>query len=338
MSFGSGFSNNIDDIFKIFDNDFNYNKYNPIISEYVKELLKHNYRDTEIPNLEGDLKPEDFLLKTIQFLFEFPSYFDEILIEILTEELVQNKLIVSQILDFLNKSKMQWQYISLLATISLIDIEFTRDYQTDIINIYNHPRYDLQLIAERILDRLDIDFDNLYIPNTLKIPLTYTIKLNYKPELVISDKTRMKRLDQTGYLRTTNDPLEYCHLYVNEISMISRESGFEKVNIAYRIMNLGNANFTQPSWYRGLSEKEIRNIYKHKFDLKTSYKRPQYQKVWCGLMMVLKELLDLNIISYDLAYFIGDNFDESISQIQVQPKPLFMPSILKKIIMHRMQR
>ncbi|SFH81845.1 NACHT domain-containing protein [Halpernia frigidisoli] len=330
VNFGNGFSNNIDDIFKIFDNDFTYNKYHPVISEYLKELLKNSYRNTDIPDLEGNLEPEDFLLKTIQFLFEFPSYFDEILIEILAEELVQIKSIVTQILAFLNKSKMEWQYISLLATISLVDVEFTRNYQNGILNIYNHPRFDLHLIAERILDRLNFDYASLNRPNTLKIPLTYTIELNYKPELVISDKIRMKRLDQTGYLRNTNDPLEYCHLYLNEISKISRESGFEKVNIAYRIMNLGNSNFTQPSWYRGLSEKEIRDIYEYKFDLKISYKRPQYQKVWCGLMMVLKELLDLEIISYELAFVIGDNFDESISQIQVQPKPLFIPSILKK--------
>lgn len=328
-SYGNGILDKLDDVLKIIDSDFSYKKYFPNVKEYTTELLKLNYKDIIIPTLQGNLEDKNFLTDVIIFLTGFPSHFDEILIEILTEELENCQSIVEDVLNLLKESKSDLQFISLLSMISLINEEFTKKYKDDILLFFNHVRLDIHIIASRILERLGIDYENSYIPFNGSIPFTYIMEFEYKPELVLSNEERMKRLDKTGYLRPTSDPLEYCHLYKNEIKYISRASGFNMVNIAHRIMQFGENDFVQPDWYKGLSEKEIRDIYEHKFDLKISYRRPQYQKVWKGMMMVLKELLDLGKISYELVYFIANNFDESTFKLQIEPKPNFISPILK---------
>ena len=328
-SYGDGILDKLDDVLKIIDNDFSYKKYFPNVKEYTTKLLKLNYNDIIIPNLQGNLEDKNFLTDVIIFLMGFPSHFDQILIEILTEELENCQNIVEDVLILLKERKLDFQFISLLSMISLINEEFTKKFKGDILSFFNHSRLDIHIIASRILDRLKIDYEYIYIPFKGSIPFTYTMDFEYKPELVLSSEERMKRLDKTGYLRDTCDPLEYCHLYKNEIKYISRDSGINMVNITLRIMQLGENDFVQPNWYKGLSEKEIRDIYDHKFDLKVSYRRPQYQKVWKGMMMVLKELLDLGKISYEVAYFIANNFDESTFKIQIDQKPNFISSILK---------
>ncbi|MDY3318732.1 hypothetical protein PG637_04845 [Riemerella anatipestifer] len=328
-SYGNGVLDKLDDILKIIDNDFSYKKYFPNVKEYTTELLKLDYKDTIIPILQGNLEDKKFLIDFIIFLMGFPSHFDEILIEVLTEELENCQSIIDGVLNSLKQSKSDMQFISLLSMISLINQEFTKKYIDDILLFLNHTRLDIHIISNRILERLKIDYEYAYIPFKGSIPFTYTMEFEYKPELVLSSEERMKRLDKTRHLRVTNDPLEYCYLYKNEIKYISRDSGFNVVNIAHRIIQLGENDFVQPDWYKGLSEKEIRDIYEYKFDLRISYRRPQYQKVWKGMMMVLKELLDLGKISYGLAYFVANSFDESTFKIQIEPKPNFISSILK---------
>jgi hypothetical protein len=325
----SGIISIMHEILSLIDNDFSFSDYYSSMESYKNELLKTHYTELNIPNVDGNLSENDFLRMTLTFLMEFPTGFDDLIFETLIEEFNENRSLIEKILNYLYNEKYDYQFIKLLSGISLKDLIFVKKYEAKIIELLNHSRFDIHRIAIRILKRLNVNYKILSNLKTKEIPLTYKLIIDYKPELLISEKERMKRLNKTGYLRETNDALEYCNLYISEIKVLSEETGFEIINIANRIVLSGNISFKTPVWYENLSEKQIRDMYEHRFDLKISYKRPRYQKVWAGLMMVVKELWELGLIDRSLANYISNSFDESTYLFRPSEKPKFISSIIK---------
>ncbi|MFH6935243.1 hypothetical protein [Flavobacterium sp. FlaQc-30] len=322
--------NVVHEILALIDDDFSFSSYYDILESYKNELLKTHYNESTTPNIDGNLSNEDFFYETIKFLIGFPTNFDDVIFEIFIEELDKNKKIIEKILNHLYHEKYDYQFIKLLSAISLKDLKFVKSYETNVIEFLNHSRFDIHRIAVRILERLQINYKKLFNRKTTQIPLAYKLEFEYKPELVVSEKEKIKRLNKTGYLRETNDPIEYCNLYKLEIKTLSKGTGFQIINLATRIVDLGDKFLNQPDWYKNLSEKEIRDIYKHRFDLKVSYRRPRYQKVWAGLMIVVKELWELNLIDRSHANFLSNQFDENLYFVKPEMKPSFISSIIKE--------
>lgn len=319
----------VDEIFKLIDKNFNYDEYYKFIKEYKEQIINIHLKDYPTPTIVGDASDYEFLKKIILFLSEIPSGFDDILFEILNEEFDRNKLLIKDVLEQFYNSKLYFKFIKLLSILSINNIDFVSSYRDKVIMLFNNERYDIHSISLKILDRLKIDYKSLLIEKNREVPFIYKMEIPYQPEIVISDEQRMERLGKTGFLRMTNDPLEFCHLYIPDIKEISRISGFSKINIAHRIKSLGEKYYREPDWLKGLSEEEIRNIYEYKLYLKIPYKRPQYQKVWQGLMMVLKELWELEILDRGTADFISNSFDEKIFFISPIKKPDFINPIIK---------
>lgn len=318
-----------DEVFRLIDKDFNYDEYYNLLKEYKEQIINIHIKDDDVPIIIGSISDDEFTKKIILFLSEIPSGFDDILFEILNEEFDRNVLLVKDILEEFFNNEFYDKFIKLLSILSINKIDFVLPYHDKIIELFNSERYDIHSISLKILDKLGIDYKSLFNERVKDIPFIYKMEIPYQPEIVISDEQRMCRLDKTGFLRSTNDPLEFCHLYLDDIKEISKLSGFGVINIAHRIKDLGEKNYVEPVWFKGLSEKEMRDIYEYKFELKIPYKRPQYQKVWCGLMIVLKELWELDIIDRGLADFISNSFDEEIHLIEPIKKPDFIKSIIK---------
>ncbi|MFL0122953.1 hypothetical protein V2611_14250, partial [Tenacibaculum maritimum] len=319
----------LDRIFRLVGNNFSYEKYYPLIKEYKDLILQIHFKEQNIPSINGNSSDEDLLKNLLLFLIEIPSGYDDIIFEILIEEFQYNHSLIEKILEELYNNEFFLRYIKFLSGISLVNLKFVSGYVSEVTSLFNSYRYDIHNVSKRILERLAINYEAIFEPKTTSIPIVYKLEILHNPEIIISDKERMERLDETGHLRKTDDPLEYCHLYLSEIKKLSQEADIEIINIATRVKNLGEKNYKEPSWLKGLSEKEIRDIYEYKFELKTSYKRPQYQKVWCGLMMVLKELWELGLIDRGLADNISNSFDEHTFLIKPVKKPEFIPSIIK---------
>ncbi len=323
-------SSSIDKIFKLIDDEFDYNSYYVFIENYKNQLLKTHYENIECPSIDGSVSNDTFFLHFILFIIEFPNDIDEILIEILLEEYMKEKTFINILLKSLLEKQYEFTYLKILSAISLIEIDFVKQHQENLINLLNHSNFQLHSLSVKLLKKLGLDYKSLFISKTKQLPFIYKMEYDYKPELLISEVEKMDRINRKGYLRDTNDPIEYCNLYLAEIKLLSEETGFSIVNIASRIMMLGDKNWNKDNWYSNLSENRIRDIYEHKFELKISYKRPRYQKVWIGLMIVLKELWELNIIDRGLANYLSKSFDENCYFIKAQKKPRFVKSIIKK--------
>jgi len=323
-------SSSIDKIFKLIDNEFDNNSYYVFIENYKNQLLKTHFEDIDCPSVDGNINNDAFFLSFFLFLVEFPTDIDEILIEILLEEYTKEKTFINILLKSLFENQYEFTYLKMLSAISLIETDFVKQHQENVINLLNHSNFQLHSLSVKLLEKLGLDYKSLFISKTSQLPFSYKIEYDYKPELLISEKEKMDRINRKGYLRDTNDPIEYCNLYRTEIKLLSEETGFAIVNIASRIMMLGDKNWNKNTWYSNLPESEIRDIYENKFELKISYKRPRYQKVWIGLMIVLKELWELKIIDRGLANYLSKAFDENCYFIKVEKRPKFIKSIIKK--------
>ncbi|WP_339841630.1 ATP-binding protein [uncultured Maribacter sp.] len=320
--------NTIDDIFKIIDPKFSYDDYYSHIKGYKDLFIDIHYEENDSPSIVGIDSDDKILESLILFLTEIPSGFDNIIFEILLEEFQSNQPLVKAILNHYHENEYDFKFIKLLAGLSLIDLDFVWDFHEKLTGLVNHDRYDIHSIGCRIVKRMGEDYESFYHPKTKTLPFIYTIEIVHSPELIVSGIERMDRIQQTGYLRETNDPIEYCNIYMEDIKKISEDSGLEVINIATRIKNIGESYHKQPDWLNGLSEKEIRNIYKHDLELKIPYRRPQSQKVWCGLMVVLKELLELDYLDKWLCDFISNQFEEETFFIGPTKKPKFISSII----------
>lgn len=319
----------IDEVFKLIDKDFNYEHYYKFLKEYKTQILTIHISDEETPKILGEISDFQLLKQTLIFISEIPSGFDDFLIEMLNEEFENNEFLIKELLDQFYSERFYFKFIKFLSILSINHPSFVLSYKRNIIEMYNNDRFDIHSISLRILARLNVEYKSLFIKKTTETPFLYKMEIPYQPEIIISEKQRMERLNKTNFLRNTNDPLEFCHLYLADLKEISRLSGFPIINIAHRIKYLGEKFYLEPEWYKGLSEKEIRDIYEYKFELKIPYNRPQYQKVWCGLMIVLKELWELKKIDIEIANFISNHFDEKVFLIQPIKKPEFVKPIIK---------
>jgi len=138
------------------------------------------------------------------------------------------------------KINLEFIYLKILSAISIIDISFIEQHQENLIKLLNNSNFQLHFISVKLLAKLGVDYKSLFIPKTQELPFSYNMEYDYKPELLISENEKMDRINKTGYLRDTNDPIEYCILYLAEINLISEETGISVVNLANRIMMLGD--------------------------------------------------------------------------------------------------
>lgn len=320
--------NKIDEIFRIIDPEFSHDSYYSQIKSYKDLLIEIHYQESDSPSIIGSYSDEKSLEFLILFLTEIPSGFDNTIFEILLEQFQLNRPLVKNILNDYYENRCYYKFIKLLAGTSLIELDFASEFQEELVELLNHDRYDIHSISCRIMERMGKDHESFYQPKTKALPFIYNIEIPHSPELIVSGSERMDRIQQTGYLRETNDPIEYCNIYIKDIEEISKDSSVEVINIATRIMNIGENYYKQPDWLNGLSEKEIRKVYEHDLELKIPYRRPQPQKVWCGLMVVLKELLELKLINVWHCDFISNQFEEETFIIKPVMKPKFIPSLI----------
>jgi len=316
-------------ILSLFDKDLNISSINSTIQEYKEQLLKNYPQITDKVKVSGNLSNEELLIKFLTFLTKFPSRFDDIIIEIILEDYVNYKDFTGKFLHDLKKDEQNFTYLKLVSGLSFVDPKIVQDEIEDLLQLLNHERFDFYKIVAEILERNNIDYSQHLKQLTKSLPFTYNMKVHYKPQLVVSEEEQMRRLNETGYLSDTNDPIEIIKLYIDLVELISDRTGFEVVNLAYRIVTLGSKEVL-PSWSRELTEKEIRSIYEHRFDLKITYTRPRYQIVWDGLMKTLRELWEVDLISLEFADYIANQFDVGTFFIRSVEKPNFVSSILDK--------
>ncbi|PRX47316.1 hypothetical protein [Salegentibacter salegens] len=297
------------------------------INNYKNQLLKSHFTTEGTPPINGNLSTEELLYQTIIFLMEIPCRFDDIINEILLENIDQNKGLITVLLNRLFEEQYYDSFIKLIASISLKETRFLQSFTTEIAHLLNHERFDIHNIAIRVMDRMDLNVGEFYKVKTKREPLAYTLKLNKRGGLIIPEKDRIERVDRKGFLPETDNPLEYVWLYESELKLLSEQTDYDLINLATRVKQLSQNKVT-PGWYKFLSEEELRDLFDNKFRVKTTYLRPRTQSVINGMMIVLKELVELRKIDRDLAEYISNIFDEAMYYIKPQEKPKFIKSIL----------
>lgn len=316
-------------VFELMSDDVMIEEIFTEIKNYRDQLLKSHYISEGTPSIEGDLTKEEFLCQTIVFLMEIPCRFDDFVNEILLNNFQDNRDLIMVLLKLIYKKKYFYTFMKLVAGISLLDIKFLIGLNDEITHLLNHERYDIHVIAARVLDRMGLDIKGYYEIKTRKEPLTYTLKLDVSTSLILPEKDRIERIDKSGYLPKTDNPIEYVSIYKDELKLVSKETNYELINLATRVKQ-HSKNMVIPDWYKLMTEEEIRNLFEHRFRVKTTYLRPRSQSVINGMMIVLKELVELKKIDIGLAKYISNIFDESIYFIVPQEKPKFIKSIIKK--------
>lgn len=317
-----------DSVFKLMSDDVILEEVYAEIHNYKTELLKSHYVTEGTPAIDGDLTKEELLYQTIIFLMEIPCRFDDFINEVLLNHFHENEDLIKELLLRLYAKEYHNTFIKLVAGISLIDVEYLKYFKDEITKMLNHERFDIHNIAIRVLNRMGIDVKGLYKLKTKIEPLTYTLKLEERGSLILNEKERVERIDKTGYLPETENPLEYVWIYKGELELISERTDYDLINLATRVMQKSK-KMVIPEWYKLLSEEELRNLFDNRFRVRTTYLRPRSQSVINGMMIVLKELVELKKIDNRLAKHISNIFDESMYYIVPQKKPKFISSILK---------
>ncbi len=300
------------------------------IIEFRSELLKTHKIDDSSPSVKGNLSTEDFLLECLYFLITFPSDFGYALYTTLVEEYDVSSNIISRVLKRLFKENFFAKFIKLLAVTNTRDKSITIENKENVIYLLNNSRYDISRIAHRLLYSIGIDPNLLIIKQTKELSFMYKMEFQHTPSFLSSllAEEEFSHIDKKGFLKQTEDPLVFINLYKTEIRVLSLETDIPIINLAYRTMTLGT-RLEFPKWCNEKSEEEIRRIYDGRFDLKISYKRPRNQLVWDGLMKVIKELWELDLIDTCLADELSGEFDEYAYLIKTTPQPSFIVTILK---------
>jgi len=297
------------------------------LKDYRTELLKTQIVDVNAPQVKGDTTDQLLLTDILFFLITFPSDFNYSIYQIL-EAYDNDKEVTRQLLKKLFDQHFNTKYLRLLAVLNTKQNGLVHENEVYVIQLINHSRYDIYIIAKSLLNSIGIDSNLHYVKATKNIPLAYDLNFEYTPSFGNSIKTELSNIDKDGFLKDTEDPVAWARLYLTEIKILAEETGIPVINIVHRIRQLGN-ELEFPDWCNTITENEIRNIYNGRFDLEISYKRPRNQLVWDGLMKVLKELWELELIDSDLANELSFKFDADTYLIDSVPKPQFVPTIIK---------
>lgn len=317
-------------IWKLFSDNVDSKILYEEIIVFRNELLKTHPVDNNAPKVNGSTGDETLLAEAIFFILTMPSDFNYSLYEIFLEGYPRSKSIVDQILQRLYSEGYSLKYVKLLAIISAKYKDTLVEHKENIIKLLSHRRYDIFRISSRLLIELDVDPKDVPITEITEVPLVYNMEFEYKPSILSMKDLDLEHINKKGFLKETDDPLIFVKLYLTQIKMLSEETGIDVINIAYRVMALGK-DLDFPSWCNSVSEEEIRKIYSARFDLEISYKRPRNQLVWDGLMKVVKELDELELIDEALANEISDEFDEEAYLIETAIKSGFVSTILEDI-------
>ncbi|WP_028788405.1 NACHT domain-containing protein [Terrimonas ferruginea] len=315
-------------IWGLFSDEPDFQKLFTDIKEFRTELLKGEAVDLSTPVVTGNLDDTTLLSELLFFVLTCPSDFNYSVYEILSTNYPITGCITKNLLEKLYENKFYSKYVKLLAVLNNRTDFTVKEYSENLIALLSNSRYDISTIAYRILESANINPEHYIKLQTKELPFIYGIELDYKPSFFGSKDSELKNINKKGFLKDTDDILILVKLYLTEIKLLSHETNIPVINIAQRVMQLAK-DMEFPSWCSSISEEEIRKIYSGRFDLEISYKRPRNQLVWDGLMKVIKEFAELELIDSEMADELADNFDEDAFLFNTKPKPDFIGSILE---------
>lgn len=316
----------LDNIFELFSDTVDKNEVYGEILKYRNELLKNQTVNDRLISISCNKSKSELVTDLLYFLITFPSNLCEVIFPVLVEESSKFKSIINNILEKLFENGFSVKFVQLLAGLLKKDREYLEENERKLKKLVASDRFDIFQIATRLLATGRIACER--VVTITEIPISYTLELTAKRGIITSNQKPVDNIDESGFLKDTSDPLIYTQIFLYDIRKLAKITGFNEYNIAYRVMLLGNDS-QFPDWCSSLDEEALRGIY-DRFSLKISYARPQVQKVIDGLMQVVMELLDLNLIDIEDAHDLGLPFDEDLYFITVTERPSFVASILSK--------
>lgn len=325
----------IDDIIPILsimlpDNDNEYLTIYQEIENYIHALfatssIEHNgYKFKD--NIDS---VHDRFVNFFVFIFEFPvASLREHLETIMISCFPQSSDLVHIFTDKLYQHGEVESFLNILNGISLNDLHALDQYKNQIHELTAHGRFDIADGAIALLARLGITVEQKH--NNSPLPLTYVMEFDTRPELIIDKEVRIKRIEEEGSLRETNDPIEFIGFYGTAARALSHETNIKLLNIAHRIMQLAKEEHL-PDWYDPFTEKQLSGFL-DAIGLKTAYARPRMRKLLPALMRVVKELWNSGKISLTKARLYTDCQDPSISKLAPSHRPPFVVRLINNHI------
>lgn len=316
----------LDEVFNLFCEPSRQDIYDEIV-KFRNELLKNHTLNTHRIPIAGNETDLDLTVEILYFLITFPSSFSEIIFPYLIKDQAKLNAIIERLLSKLYSDGFNLKFVQFVAGLAKNDLNFVNKYKNELSSLLNHQRFDVSRLAAKILE--SINYEAHFSPRckTRDILLSYTIHLTPIKGIIDAEKKPIDNIDDSGFLKDTEDPIAYTRIFSFEIKKLAAATGLNPYNIAYRIMLLGrDPEF--PKWCNALNEEELRTMYDSRFHLKIGYKRPRVQRVIAGLMMVLRELIEVGLIDEDFAESIAGSFDELVYFFEVSERPPFVTSIL----------
>lgn len=319
----------LDKIFELFSDQANKLEIYDQIIAFRNELLRNHKLNEQQISVIGDANDLNFSVEILYFLITFPSNLCEIIYPILIQEQVNLREVIDKILSKLYDDGFSQKFVHLLAGLTCSDTFHFNHHKKKLIALLKDKRFDISRFAFRILNSRGYKNEDFSVNKKKDIPLSYTIELSPSYGIVNAKQEYVNYIDELGFLKDTQDPLVYTQLFTHEIEYLAQITNFKPYNIAYRIMVLGqDPQF--PEWCSNLRESSLREIYESRFRLKIAYNRPQIQKVISGLMQVVNELLELNLINEKVAEILTSPIDERLYFIEIKKRPAYIGSILSK--------
>ncbi len=277
--------------------------------------------------VEAEGSGPELFSRFLLFIFEIPvSTMKEQIEAIMVACYNSSSHFVHLFLDRLYENKYYESFLSILNGIWGVKHEQIGQYKDKIVSLASHARFDIVASAKKLLQETGVQVE--WAPSNSPLPLVYVMEFENRPELIVDQETRLKRIVEDGGLRDTNDPIEFIGYYNNVAKALSRESKIPVLNIAHRIMQLTKEE-KLPAWYDQHSEKQL-TAFLDSVQLKVSYARPRMIKLPAAIARVVNELWNGGAISLGNARLVCDNNEPLICSIVPVRRPEFIPPLLKK--------
>ena len=316
---------NIEPIIRLMTNKPPFEDLYSEVDKYQFELFS-NAKEIENKFVfkEGDYTLSETTANLLLFLYEFPiSTLKEHIEKIIIEENSNSEVIADSFLDYLIQNNHFEATLNILNGIYLKERHLSEKRLIILKQLTHNDRFDISYFSLELFHSTGF----FYLPEIQpkELPLIYKLKLEHKPELIISDEERIRRIEETRKLRDTNDPVEYIGFYKRHAEVIADESGIPLINIAHRIMDL-SLKADSIGWFDNFDEEQIINLFKS-LDLNSPYIRPRNLRIWPSLMKVVSELLDNDYLSIGTAFSLSKKNDPRISLIETSKRPEFIKKL-----------
>ena len=308
------------------DNSAEYKNVYREIEDYIHQLFVTSESAEVFDFTESSLPHHDLFSGFLLFLIEFPvSLLREHIESLVIDCYNLSPDLINTFLRNLYTSNHHQSYLNIVNGIIRLGRGITIEIIQTLKILESSDQFDVRLGAKNILSLVEPTKD--LKASKKELPLTYSIEFKNKPELIIEKSVMLKRIEETGRLRETNDPVEYIGFYEGDAKFLSNKSDIPLINIAYRIMQLAMEE-KLPSWYDSFSEPQIVALFKS-IELNIPYIRPRMLRLWPALMKVNFELWDSESISRNTAMLISRSNDPAINEILPIVKPQFIKPLLK---------